>query len=187
MKKSELRKKYKKARAGFSDLAVEEKSLAIANQSLKLPVWDKSVYSIFLSIKRHKEVETEFLLNILFGKDKDVVVSRSEFETLKMYHYLLTDQTKIVINDWGIPEPEGGIEVPAEKIDVVFVPLLAFDLQGNRVGYGKGFYDQFLASCRPETIKVGMSFFEAEERIADTHSGDIRLDYCVTPERIYNF
>ena len=70
---------------------------------------------------------------------------------------------------------------------MVFVPLLAFDLKGHRVGYGKGFYDNLLASCKPETIKVGFSFFDAEAEIEDVFSGDIPLDYCVTPKQVYKF
>ena len=61
-----------------------------------------------------------------------------------MTHFLLTDNTKIKKNQYNIPEPINGLEVPTKKIDVVFVPLLAFDKKGNRVGYGKGFYDKFL-------------------------------------------
>jgi 5-formyltetrahydrofolate cyclo-ligase len=67
------------------------------------------------------------------------------------------------------------------------VPLLAFDIKGNRVGYGKGFYDKFLSECKPETIKIGLSFFDAEEIVEDTSIKDIQLDYCVTPNRIYKF
>jgi 5-formyltetrahydrofolate cyclo-ligase len=75
-----------------------------------------------------------------------------------MTHFLLTDNTKIKKNEYNIPEPVDGLEVPAIKIDVVFIPLLAYDKKGNRVGYGKGFYDKFLAECKPETIKIGLSF-----------------------------
>lgn len=74
-----------------------------------------------------------------------------------------------------------------KKIDVVFVPLLAFDKTGHRVGYGKGFYDDFLAKCRPQTIKIGLSFFDAEDHIEDIYQGDIPLDYCITPNKIYKF
>ncbi|MFZ0597958.1 MAG: 5-formyltetrahydrofolate cyclo-ligase, partial [Flavobacterium sp.] len=72
-------------------------------------------------------------------------------------------------------------------IEVVFVPLLAFDNVGNRVGYGKGFYDKFLAQCKPRTIKIGLSFFEAENQIDDVFESDVKLDYCVTPEKIFRF
>jgi 5-formyltetrahydrofolate cyclo-ligase len=100
---------------------------------------------------------------------------------------LLTDNTKFRKNEYNIPEPVDGIEVPISKVDVVFVPLLAFDTKGNRVGYGKGFYDKFLSQCQPETIKIGLSFFDAEEEIVDVFQDDIRLNYCVTPNKIYNF
>ena len=73
------------------------------------------------------------------------------------------------------------------NIDVVFVPLLAFDKLGHRVGYGKGFYDKFLRGCRPKIIKIGLSFFEIEKPIEDTHLNDVNLDYCVTPKHIYMF
>jgi 5-formyltetrahydrofolate cyclo-ligase len=104
-----------------------------------------------------------------------------------MSHYLLTDSTKIKKNKWNIPEPIDGISITPEQVDVVFIPLLAFDTLGNRVGYGKGFYDKFLATCRPETIKIGLSFFEGTEGIIDVFENDISLDYCVTPKSIYTF
>ena len=104
-----------------------------------------------------------------------------------MTHFLLTDNTKIKKNEYNIPEPVDGIEVPAKKLEVVFVPLLAYDKKGNRVGYGKGFYDQFLSDCQPDVIKIGLSFFEPEEEISDIFEGDVQLDYCVTPKEIYTF
>ncbi|MDP5026727.1 MAG: 5-formyltetrahydrofolate cyclo-ligase, partial [Flavobacterium sp.] len=85
------------------------------------------------------------------------------------------------------PEPIDGLEVPDAKIDVVFVPLLAYDKQGNRVGYGKGFYDNFLNKCKPETIKIGLSFFPPEEKIDDVSESDVKLDFCVTPDAIFSF
>ena len=187
MLKTELRKKYRLLRDQLSEVEIEEQSLAIANQSLQLPIWDKTYFHIFLPIVEKKEVDTECLLHLLAGKDKEVVLSKSDFETGKMLHYLLTENTKIKKNAYGIPEPVDGLEVPVSKIDVVFIPLLAFDKQGHRVGYGKGFYDVFLKECKSETLKIGLSFFEAEEAIEDAWEGDIRLDFCVTPKTIYRF
>ena len=70
---------------------------------------------------------------------------------------------------------------------MVFIPLLAYDKTGNRVGYGKGFYDRFLAQCKPETLKIGLSFFEAENEDFITSEDDVRLDYCVTPNQVFQF
>lgn len=187
MTKTELRKKYKVLRNDLSFEQADELSMSIANKLLSLDIWSHAYYHLFLSIAKHKEVQTDFILNILHAKDKEVVVSKSDFDTQTMINYLLTDNTVIKKNHWNIPEPVDGIEVPNNKIGVVFVPLLAFDKKGNRVGYGKGFYDKFLSSCSKKTIKVGLSFFEAEETIDDVSSNDVPLDCCVTPMKIYTF
>src|SRR5690606_4523892 len=187
MIKKELRIKYKALRNAMSFDEIEQQSLAIANQLLKLNIWDKTYFHLFLSSEEHKEIKTEYILQILAGKDTEVVISKSNFDDCSMTQYLLTDNTRLKKNEYGIPEPVDGIEVPDTKIDVVFVPLLAFDTKGHRTGYGKGFYDRFLANCKKDVIKIGLSFFEAEESIDDTHPNDMVLDYCVTPKEIYRF
>ncbi|MGG7036161.1 MAG: 5-formyltetrahydrofolate cyclo-ligase [Flavobacterium sp.] len=182
MLKKDLRRQYKQLRKQLSVDEIEEMSLAIANRTLQLDIWDKTYFHLFLSIEEQKEVDTEYLLHILAGKDKEIVISKSDFESREMVHYLLTDNTRFKKNKHNIPEPVDGIEVPTKKIEVVFVPLLAYDKKGNRVGYGKGFYDAFLAQCSSDVIKIGLSFFEPEEIIEDILETDIQLDYCVTPK-----
>lgn len=187
MNKSELRTKYKTLRKELTFDEIMNDSLAIANHCLYLPIWEKTYFHLFLPIESQKEINTEFLLQVLAGRDKEIVISKTNFETHEMTHYLLTDNTKIKTNDYGIPEPVDGLEVPVHKIDVVFVPLLAFDKKGNRVGYGKGFYDQFLGECKEEVIKIGLSYFDPEEVIDDMQETDIRLNYCVTPFGVIEF
>ena len=187
MEKKELRKIYKEKRAQLSLKKKEELSLAIANQLITMPIWDCTYYHIFLPIENHNEIDTEFILHLLAGRDKEVVISKSNFDDCSMTHFLLTDNTKIKKNEFNIPEPVDGLDVPVNKIDVVFVPLLAFDKAGHRVGYGKGFYDIFLGSCRENTIKIGLSFFEAVESIEGIFETDQPLDLCVTPNMIYDF
>ena len=185
--KKELRLHYKNLRKELSPDAIEEKSLEIANSLIQLSIWDKTYYHVFLPIEEQKEVNTEYILHLLSGKDKEIVVSKSDFETRKMSHFLLTDNTKIKKNEYNIPEPVNGLPVPSDTIEVVFVPLLAFDTLGNRIGYGKGFYDKFLGECKPETLKIGLSFFEAVNKIDDIFESDVKLDYCVTPGQVYKF
>ena len=194
MDKKALRSKYKVLRQSLTQEEIEDKSLAIANQLLRMDavpslrlVWDKLYYHLFLTIEEQKEINTEYILQILAGKDKEIVISKCDFATLGMTHFLLTDNTKIKKNSYNVPEPVDGLEVPDAKIDVVFVPLLAYDKQGNRVGYGKGFYDNFLSKCKLETIKIGLSFFPPEEKIEDVSENDVKLDFCVTPEGVICF
>lgn len=187
MNKKQVRSKYKKLRKELSSEEIEAKSIEIANQVLKMPIWDYSFYHVFLSIAEKKEVNTEMLLHVLQGKDKNIVVSKSHFESSRLSHFLLTDSTKIKKNAWNIPEPVDGIEISPEKIEVVFIPLLAFDHEGNRLGYGKGFYDRFLSECTTEVVKIGLSIFPPEENLLEVSPLDVPLDFCVTPSEIYSF
>lgn len=186
MLKKDLRLKYSKLRTDLTPQAVLNSSLAIANRLLKIPIWNGDYYHLFLSIPEKKEVDTSFIMSILQGKDKNIVLPKININD-ELSNYLLTDSTRLEKSKLGIPEPLEGIEVPEDKIDVVFVPLLAFDLIGNRVGYGKGFYDTFLSKCKKNVIKVGISYFKAEDKITDPNQYDVRLDYCITPEDIYSF
>ena len=191
MKKSELRQRYRRKRRELSEEQVEAWSERIAERSLRfLDELERPVRTIhlFLPIEKQREVNTWPLVEKLREReDIRIVVSRTDFEEGRMEHFLLEPDTVIVHNEKGIPEPEGGIPIPEEEMDLVVLPLMAYDQQGDRVGYGAGFYDRFLESCREDVIKVGLSFFDPIERIEDVGEHDIVLDHCVTPERVYSF
>lgn len=106
----------------------------------------------------------------------------------KLKHFLLEGKTDLILNRWKIPEPNAKTAIPVlpNELDMVIVPLLAFDKNGFRVGYGGGYYDRFLADCKPQTLKVGISFFEPIDAISDINKFDIKLDLYVTPYHIYN-
>ena len=143
----------------------------------------------FLPLETHVEPNTLLLLNWLRDHHPavHVVLSKSEPEHSHMRHFLWDEHSVLHTNRWGIPEPVGGTEVRADILDVVLVPLLMFDLHGNRVGYGKGFYDRFLSQCRPDSLKIGLSFFDPVSEISDVSAHDIRLNACITPEKIWWF
>ena len=70
---------------------------------------------------------------------------------------------------------------------MVIVPLLAYDKEGHRVGYGKGYYDKFLEKCNPHTMTVGLSFFDPVKEITDIEPFDVPLNYCITPKKLWVF
>jgi len=185
MDKNTVRINYKKQRDALTPEEVAHKSLQIANQLLSLTLWEKNYFHLFLSNHKLKEVDTEYILTLLQGKDKEVIVPRME-PNFDLAHILLTDATPIRNNPYGIPEPIGGIALSPATIEVVFVPLLAYDIHGNRIGYGKGYYDRFLAQCDPNCYFIGLSFFPPEKRIP-AEKTDIKLHYCITPEKVYSF
>ena len=95
--------------------------------------------------------------------------------------------SELIQNSLGIEEPSGGTVLAPEVVDVVLVPLLAFDPKGYRVGYGKGYYDRYLFRCRPDVLKIGFSFFEPVDSIDDISLFDVPLNYSITPMRLYEF
>ena len=185
MNKIEARKKYFKLREKLDYEQLVSKSISIANNALNLPIWGFNFFHIFLSIQNKFEVDTTPIINILIGKDKEILISKSDFNNLSMKSYIFNEETLLKKNKYGIPEPINGKEFK-ENIDVIFIPLLAYDKKGNRVGYGKGFYDRFLSNQKNNIIKVGLSFFGPEETV-EKKEFDQSLDYCITPEKVFSF
>ena len=183
--KKDLRNFFLNKRISLPDKTHEKESFEITNHCLKLPIWEKDYFHLFLPIKRKAEIDTTLILTLLQGRDKQILVPK--INGTRLESILLTDNTKLQTNNWGIPEPEKGLIVDPKQIEVVFIPLLIFDKKGNRVGYGKGFYDNFLISCRSNVLKIGLSFFEAIDEIEEVNSNDLILDYCVTPNGIKVF
>ena len=184
--KAALRTEYQKRRDALSEEQIAERSIQISNLSLKLNIWEYSLYHLFMTAKKNREVDTSYLLSVIQGKDKQPIIPKIVDDN-HLDHFLLNDQTLLKINRRGIPEPLGGIKINPKEIDVVFVPLLVFDQQGHRVGYGKGYYDRFLVRCSDSTLKVGLSFFDPVSKIEDIETHDIALDFALTPEGIYAF
>ena len=184
--KSDLRSHYLKLRSKFTSQQIENFTIEIVNRCLELNLWNKSIYHLFMASEQNNEIDTSILLSVLQGKDKQIVIPKI-LDHYELEHYLLADQTPLKSSRWGILEPQSGIKINSNQIDVVFVPLLIFDLQGHRIGYGKGYYDRFLAKCRKETIKVGLSYFDPIERIEDIQSHDIPINFGITRDRIYEF
>ncbi|MDA9843353.1 5-formyltetrahydrofolate cyclo-ligase [Flavobacteriaceae bacterium] len=184
--KTELRELYLKKRQALSEEIHENMSFDIANRCLDLPIWSLDYFHLFLSISAKNEIDTTLILTLLQGRDKQVVLPKVKNNN-DLEHILLTDNTRIVKNKWNIPEPAEGIEIDVSLLQVVFVPLLVCDEKGHRVGYGKGYYDRFLGQCKPEIVKIGLSFFDPIPEIDDVYSGDIPLDFCVCPTKTVAF
>jgi 5-formyltetrahydrofolate cyclo-ligase len=100
---------------------------------------------------------------------------------------LTSDDTDFSANKLGIIEPQNGMEILPDEMDLILVPMLICDKAGHRVGYGKGFYDRFLQLCRKDALKVAFSYFEPVDKIEDTSSFDVSLNLCITPQFIYEF
>jgi 5-formyltetrahydrofolate cyclo-ligase len=125
------------------------------------------------------------MIDIISSKGGTVCLNKSDFSTIQLTPYLFENKDQIKPNPYGIPEPTSGVEVDVSIIDIIIVPLLAFNDKGYRVGYGKGFYDNYLKRCSKKCIFIGVNHFNEVNQIDDIGNQDIPLDFIVTPEKIY--
>lgn len=187
--KSSLREKYKSKRNKLTPSDVQLYTKQIHNLLFSRIMMHRFDHiHTFLPIEKQNEVSTGLIIDTL-RKDfaPDIYVSKAH-EDRTLTHHLYSPETKLITNKWGVPEPENTKEsFPASTFDLVFVPLLAFDKNGHRAGYGGGYYDRFLAKCNPECLKVGLSFFDAVSEISDVNEWDVALNHCVTPNKIWTF
>jgi 5-formyltetrahydrofolate cyclo-ligase len=189
MQKNEARNLYREKR-----LALSEKErmklddlLLIQFQSADLPF----IHALltYWPIEENHEPDTHLFTEFLKFRNPEMKTCYpvSDFSTGIMQAALTDIDTPFVKTAINILEPQSTDFLPADEIDLVFVPLLAFDQSGYRVGYGKGFYDKFLAGCRPDCVKVGFSYFEPIDTIDGLHEFDLPLDLCITPQNVYVF
>lgn len=187
--KKEIRREFRHFRTDLSETEVTKKSLQIYDWLFSRIMMHRfNNIHVFLPIKHNNEVDTYPIINTL-RKDfaPDLYISKSHSNGT-LTHHLYTPQTILIVNKWGVPEPEDtSLKIAEATFDMVIVPLLAFDKKGFRVGYGGGFYDRFLSKCNPNCLKVGLSFFEPVDEISDTNEHDFKLNHCVTPNKIWTF
>ncbi len=189
MTKTALRNIYKEKRKSLSpkDIIKMNDLILINFQKISLPFL--SCVHTYMPSEKLGEADTFHIVRFLEFKNPGIKIGvpKIDSESGDMHHFHMDDDMEMMDNLFGIAEPTGGNKIGVTEIDLVLVPLLAFDKSGYRVGYGKGYYDRFLQTCRPDVLKIGLSFFEAEEDITDIYQFDISLNYCITPHRIYEF
>jgi 5-formyltetrahydrofolate cyclo-ligase len=187
MTKKELRKIYLRKRMELSVAMFQQLNQQLCDRFFSaVNVADINVLHTFLPIKKNREVNTWLIIERL-KKDYPqvrIAIPKINNQTAELEHYYYENEDQLKNNTWEIPEPVKGVPTPTEKIDAVLVPLLAFDKQGHRLGYGRGFYDKFLSSCRPDCVKIGLSFFEVEEKIEGISDKDIPLNLIITPDTV---
>ena len=140
----------------------------------------------FIRIAKFNEFDTSMIYFRLWRDHPEIMTSAPRLESGELAAVPFGPDTEMIESDWGIREPPGEPIDPVE-IDLVVVPLLCFDRAGHRVGYGKGYYDRFLARCRPDCRKIGVSLFPPIDEIEGIHDGDVPLDAVVTTNEVHTF
>ncbi len=190
MTKQELRQQYMQKRLGLtgSQRAKIDDLLLIRFQQFALPDPADHVLS-FWPLTDKGEPNSFLLTDFLRFRNPALVLCYpvTDLSQRQMQAREVNDDTRFALNKWGIAEPADGRPVAARRLDLVLVPLLAFDRRGNRLGYGGGFYDRFLPGCRDNCVFLGISQFAPEPVLPELAEYDIPLTACITPEMIYEF
>jgi 5-formyltetrahydrofolate cyclo-ligase len=187
MTKAELRKTYLEKRLSIGSEYLDLSKQICNHVFANFDFLTIKVIHTYLPIERNKEPDTWLIIDKIKQEFPTVLISVPRVRNNTLENLFFEGIHQLEKNKWGIQEPQAGIPTSIENIDIVFVPLLAFDRNGNRVGYGKGFYDLFLKDCPPTCKKVGLSFFEPADSIDDIKDFDEQLTHCVTPEKVYTF
>ena len=190
MNKVELRKIYLQKRSDLSASAKSEMSQRIAGKLFETIDFDAfDTLHCFVTIARLNEVDSSWIYRRIWSSFPRVrtIAPRVDRETGRIQHFEFANEVELSESDWGIREPRGTLSLDPGQIDIIVVPLLCYDAFGFRVGYGKGYYDKFLSECRPDAVKIGLSYFNEAETITDLHSNDIRLDLCITADGVVRF
>ncbi len=183
--KKELRLIYKEKRNALSSDEVIFLSEKIFHNFIKqFDIKANSHIHCFISISSKKEVETKSFFNYCFQNNIKIYVPKIVGD--EMISVEVLSDSKFEVNNWGVIEPVSNVEAEVSTFDYCITPLLYCDSKGNRVGYGKGFYDKFFEKAKV-AHKVGLNFFEINEIVSDFDINDISMDFLVTPFSVNSF
>lgn len=188
MDKNDLRNSYLAARKSLTPLEIKSRNHLISQRLINFVPWAQlKLVHLYLPILEINEIDTlSVIKNIRNNYEKLKIAVPKVASGNQLSHFLLSENTKLETNIWGIPEPVGATSVSVDQIDMVIAPMIIFDKTGHRIGYGKGYYDRFLALCREDTRKIGLCYFDPVDRI-DTEPADISMDAVITPDGVWEF
>jgi 5-formyltetrahydrofolate cyclo-ligase len=189
MIKSTVRKEFLQRRMDILEEDLHQQTALIAFNFKKLVLPPVKYVLSYNPVVSRREFDVSVCEDILKQQNPMMRVAwpKIHVDMLDMEAGLVEKDGLFIKNRFNILEPISSAVVPPGQLDAVFVPLVAFDARGFRVGYGKGYYDKYLARCRPDAVKVGFSYFDAVEYIEDIDDFDVPLNFCITPRRIYEF
>lgn len=152
----------------------------------------KGCIRLFIFVSFGSELDTKTIISKALQDRKEVYVPRVENRNMEFYQIFSLEG--LIPSKFGVPEPPitEALRYPGKKNEyhsldqLMLLPGLAFDLQGNRIGYGAGFYDRFLnAHHQEEFVKVALAYeFQLIEQI-ETQVHDVRVETIITPTQIY--
>jgi len=190
--KEKIRDEIIHERDKLSKEKVIKKSKIIGEKLFSLSAF-KEAQTVLFYVSFRNEVETYSLIEKSLFLGKRIVLPRVNRENKELALYEIHNLEELNLGAWGIPEPdpEKTKIVPLEEIDAVIVPGVVFDENGNRIGYGGGYYDRLLSKIykmrKDKVVFIGLSFdFQVKKRIPQETS-DVKVNFLLTEKRSLSF
>jgi len=186
MEKKEVREKVLACRQKMDDESRRQGSRMIHKKLLGLhPYLKAQVIMTYVSFGG--EVDTKELIPCFFRDDKKVCVPDWKRSASEMLAVRIRSMNDLLCQDASGPAMPSQEKCPeifqASQIDMILVPIVAFDDKGGRLGYGKGFYDKFLSlTDRCRAVGLAYDCQEVEEIPQDSH--DVRIPTIITESKI---
>lgn len=189
MVKKEIRRVYIEKRNQLDADQIKLRTETIVNNFRTVALQGAQILLSYYPIPERREFDVTICEELLVLENQNLQIAWPKLlpDNVNMQAIAVHANTVLAKNIYNIPEPVSRECIDPQLIDVIFVPLLAFDNKGYRVGYGKGFYDRYLPQCAQDVVKIGFSFFESVNAIEDINEYDVPLNYCITPTRVYEF
>jgi 5-formyltetrahydrofolate cyclo-ligase len=183
MEKAEARRQVESALARLSQSECSDFSWRIRERLIALPEVVASA-SVMAYLPMEDEVDTRRFLSDLLALGKRVYVPRTHVAERRMTPIRLTTLEALVEGEYGVAEPRSNESCAPEEIDFILVPARAFDLKGNRLGRGAGFYDRFMASEAFRAVRCGASFSCQVLDAVPCEGHDLPVQILVTEEGV---
>jgi 5-formyltetrahydrofolate cyclo-ligase len=180
-----LRKKILSKRNSLTIAEIKEKSLKIKSSLFNLKEF-KEADNIMFFVSFRSEVMTDFMIKEALDLGKKVIVPRVNKRTTSLQISYIDDfNTDLTFGAYGILEPKSDQCQRAKKndVDIVIVPGAAFSVEGNRVGYGLGYYDRFFDNLNKDVSKIALAFELQIVKKVPTSKYDVTMDMIITEER----
>jgi 5-formyltetrahydrofolate cyclo-ligase len=189
-----LRKAFREKRLSLSSEQQTTAAQGLVKQYQKNALF-QDARNVALYLSFNGEVNTQPLIDYLWSMNRNVFVPiLHPFCKGHLLFQEFTHDTKMRENHFGILEPTLDVErvCPVKNLSIIFTPVVAFDLSGNRLGMGGGFYDRTLARLKKlgeksQPIVVGLAHELQKSAALPTETWDIGLPYILTSNKLYSF
>jgi 5-formyltetrahydrofolate cyclo-ligase len=184
--KADLRKTIRQTLRQIDPSTISQWSDQITARILDLPEYQQA-RAIMVYFSFRTEYQTDTLIREAIKSGKTVCGPKIDWQSWRMYSAVMAGADDFEIGRGGVKQPAGNSAFDVDKLDMILVPGLVFDLRGWRLGRGGGFYDRFFSQADLRAGKVAAAFdLQIASRLhVDPH--DQPVDLIVTPTRLMRF